>query len=122
MATLNATPINGVVVVAAVGSANPLRQRLVELNLEMFKAWQWACVLLQYRPVALSTHCHVLRRDGWSWGSLVNLSTPMMLQTLFPGYTHVALLLDDIVLSNFSANSLVQTMQQHDIDIASPAV
>ena len=121
---VGSTPFGrGLVVVAALGSPSDLP--LLASNLRHFDPLLWDCLALAYAPLPqpmphIGARCRVEMRLGWLWGSLLNLTTP----ALTASYSHVFVLLDDLVLppTTFNLTELVHIQQASGLDAISPTI
>ena len=126
----NPVAIRGLLVVAALGRSE--RFHIVRENLKRFDhtAGNWDCLLYAHSAQAeaesqsfkLSTgkSCTMQVRLGWKWASLLNLTTPSITYK----YTHVFVLLDDILLPSktFNLARLLQLQESSEMAMISPSI
>lgn len=108
----------GLVVVAALGSVDDLP--LLASNMLHFPRASWDCVALSYRRLPPAGRCEYIHREGWLWGSLLNLTTAHVTA----GYSHVFVLLDDLALpkASFNLSELLWVQQRSGLVAVSPTV
>lgn len=68
----------------------------------------------------IATECQLISRPQWGWASLLNLTTPEVTQR----YSHVFVLLDDVLLPHgaFNLSRLLTLMHRVDLDVVSPTL
>ena len=117
---LPASTVHGLLLVATLGNPRYLSNvgRSVHSH---FSGWDCIAYMHSTAPLnATFEHCRVVRRYGWGWASLLNLTTPAVVAP----YTHVCVLLDDVILPtrSFRLTHVLATMHAFKLDVASPAV
>jgi hypothetical protein len=96
------------------------RKHYVQETLNAMDMSTWDCLIFAYGAVNLTLytrlHCNIVWRVSESWGQFLDMLHPSTIKQ----YTHILLQLDDISWENFSADKLVNTMQ--DANLASPVI
>ena len=116
----------GLLVIAALGDKSlryKATRRVVEQHFE-----GWSCLGLAWSQTVsgkdaryLWNRCRFVVREGARWGSLLNLTTPTMIDA--QGYDYVMVMLDDLVVpSSFNATRFVEEARRHNLSRASPTV
>mmetsp|Transcript_50539 Transcript_50539/g.107926 ORF Transcript_50539/g.107926 Transcript_50539/m.107926 type:complete len:373 (-) Transcript_50539:106-1224(-) len=118
--------VRGLLLIASLGNRD--RFPLVRRNLPHFHDWD--CIAYTYIAVPPEEQfflsrdpdrrCRIETRVGWGWASLLNLTTPGVVA----GYTHVFVLLDDVLLPHFSFSlpRLLNQMHQTRVPVISPTI
>ena len=110
--------VRGLLLVAALGDA--ARHSIVRASLNHFDQRSWDCIAYAHAASGGATfeHCLVVRRLGWGWASLLNLTR------LGPAHSHVFVLLDDVLLprATFRTQELLRTMQRHRLSVVQPTL
>lgn len=112
---------SNLLILAAVGDhrkSNLSRFWRSQIIVSTFLRSDWDCVVIAYSSWALRNYdgCTLVYGRG-QWGNLVRRAFP-----LAANYSHVGLVLDDMVVGSVDPSALLATMHAHNASIISPGI